>query len=1583
MNVYKGVSSSGTLQTVLQDNGDRGGGGVATTNPPTVSASGTINIVATAPALPSITAPLMFAPSAGDVAVVPAQPGSSGTPATGGSGTTAAAPSTGSIIVDDGVLSQAELDSLVGAAIARWEATGLTPAQDAVLHSVTFSVQDLPGWYLGEATPGHVVLDATAAGNRWFVDPTPMDDSEYSGSGTELSAPTGVASGRVDALTTVLHELGHQIGLDDTYATVDSSNLMYGYMHLGERRLPAAHQADGADPNHLAEINGPDFAIGPVAIGTLIAGGSVQVEYRASANYPSTAASGSNPTIVDQGTVSFDPLQTVQTNSVSTTVDLPAVNVTIGGTATASESTGSLVYTFTRTGFTGAPLTVNFAASGTAVAADYTATSSGTLNFGGGTVVFPSGSATVTVTLTPVDDRLVEGNETATLTMASGTGYDLAGSPATGTITDNDTATVSFALATSTALESAVTQNVGVTLTLNTSGTGTPGLGSNFMANLTATGGTASAGGVDFAVPVTPAVTFLTTDDFSSGSLTKTAAVAIADDRLVEGTETAVLGLAIVQNIGAQGSIGGANSHTLTITDNDTATLGFTLGSSSALESVVTQNVGVTLTLNTIGTGTIGIASNFTANLIANGGTATASGTDYTLPASPAVTFLTTDNFSSGSVTKNAAVSITDDRLVEGDETAQLGLSIVQNIGGQVSLGGTLAHTLTITDNDTALIGFSAGSSTVAEGAGTQNIGVVLTINSIGSVGTPGLAGPLTANLTTTGGTATGGGVDYTLPGSPAVTFAAGSYGSGTATQNATVTIIDDNLSEATETAQLGLLLTQNIGTQASLAGTTTHTLSITDNDPLPTISIGNVTQAEGNTGNSPATSFVFSVSLSAVSGQTVTVHYSTADGTATSPADFTAIGDTVLTFNPGDLTKTVTVLVNGDTITEPNEQFTVNLSNATAATILSGTGTGTIIDDDASLHAALDVSGNLTISDISSTGVDNALNVVFINSGASLQISDATQVFDGVPTTSPASVLSNGGKTLTIPASAFTGNLALNTAGGNDTVTLDLTGGNFIHAGGVDFNGGNPTASPGDKLVITGGAQGVVTYNHTNVSDGSIVMSTIGTVRYTGLEDGIVNSGTATDVTFNLPGTDDIATFGDNGTTPTDGLLRLGGSSGTFQQIDFGIPTNSLTINLGAGNDTFTHNTTPQFSAGLTIHGGTGDDTINLNSAVTFGLNKSLSVDLQSDGATAGIDTINVGAGSNYVLSGTGAAILKTSKNILVSGTGRIATENGALDVEANQQGTPTTGTFIGVQVSGTLEATGTGIVTVLGHGGDTGTANNGISIFTGGTIRGGSTGDSTIVTGTGGAGSAGTNVGVHVNGGVVQSIGGNIVVTGVGGSAGASGNGGIGILNGGQVVGGTNGNVILTGTKGAGTGNDIALATTGATVTSSGTGNISLIGDSLLIGTSGTTVNAGANTVFLLEKTSGTLINIGSAGGPTPGLLEIANAELNRITAGTVQVGDANSGAITITAVISPLAYKTLSIGNAASFTSSGGFASDVNSATDYEKMLVAGALAIDPLAILSVTSAVYVPTAADSFIIINNTSAGMTNGTFNGKA
>jgi Ca2+-binding RTX toxin-like protein len=100
---------------------------------------------------------------------------------------------------------------------------------------------------------------------------------------------------------------------------------------------------------------------------------------------------------------------------------------------------------------------------------------------------------------------------------------------------------------------------------------------------------------------------------------------------------------------------------------------------------------------------------------------------------------------------------------------------------------------------------------------------------------------------------------------------------------------------------------------------------------------------AEGNAG---ITSVVFNVTLSAASGNTITVDFATANGTAIAGQDYVAAAGT-LTFAPGILTRTITVSVTGDATVEPDETFLINLSNAVGASIANGQGIATIVNDD------------------------------------------------------------------------------------------------------------------------------------------------------------------------------------------------------------------------------------------------------------------------------------------------------------------------------------------------------------------------------------------------------------------------------------------------------------------------------------------------------------------------------------------------------------------------------------------------------------------------------------------------------------
>ena len=117
-------------------------------------------------------------------------------------------------------------------------------------------------------------------------------------------------------------------------------------------------------------------------------------------------------------------------------------------------------------------------------------------------------------------------------------------------------------------------------------------------------------------------------------------------------------------------------------------------------------------------------------------------------------------------------------------------------------------------------------------------------------------------------------------------------------------------------------------------------------NEP-PAVSIGHAWTFEGRKGRTAE--MTFKVSLSEASSDTVTIGYSTVDGSATSHgrnADF--VGQTgIVTFAPGETEKFIAIEVIGDNKKEHHEFFTVRLSSPTGATIDRGIGIGLIIDDD------------------------------------------------------------------------------------------------------------------------------------------------------------------------------------------------------------------------------------------------------------------------------------------------------------------------------------------------------------------------------------------------------------------------------------------------------------------------------------------------------------------------------------------------------------------------------------------------------------------------------------------------------------
>ncbi len=157
------------------------------------------------------------------------------------------------------------------------------------------------------------------------------------------------------------------------------------------------------------------------------------------------------------------------------------------------------------------------------------------------------------------------------------------------------------------------------------------------------------------------------------------------------------------------------------------------------------------------------------------------------------------------------------------------------------------------------------------------------------------------------------------------------------------IAIVGNNQSYTLKGVPLSQLTMTNIIAKDAGAASKWQGLIAGAQTAAPTVSIAGTTVAEGNSGTSSA---AFTVTLSKASSSTVTVGYSTADGTAIAGQDYAATSGT-LTFAPGVTSQQVSVAVTGDTTVEPDETFTVTLATPSGATIATGSATGTIVSDD------------------------------------------------------------------------------------------------------------------------------------------------------------------------------------------------------------------------------------------------------------------------------------------------------------------------------------------------------------------------------------------------------------------------------------------------------------------------------------------------------------------------------------------------------------------------------------------------------------------------------------------------------------
>jgi uncharacterized repeat protein (TIGR01451 family) len=191
----------------------------------------------------------------------------------------------------------------------------------------------------------------------------------------------------------------------------------------------------------------------------------------------------------------------------------------------------------------------------------------------------------------------------------------------------------------------------------------------------------------------------------------------------------------------------------------------------------------------------------------------------------------------------------------------------------------------------------------------------------------------VTVNYSTQNGTATAP-LDL-IASSGLITFPPGSTN-----QKVTVSVRGDTSYETNETFFVVLS-----GSQNAAIGDNQGAVTILNDDPLPLVSISDVSVTEGNSGTTNA---VFRVSLSAPNGLAVVVRYSTSNGTARAGADYVPRNGT-LTFSPGTLflTQSLTIQVVGDTIPESNELFYVNLTSISNGILAKAQGIGTILNDE------------------------------------------------------------------------------------------------------------------------------------------------------------------------------------------------------------------------------------------------------------------------------------------------------------------------------------------------------------------------------------------------------------------------------------------------------------------------------------------------------------------------------------------------------------------------------------------------------------------------------------------------------------
>ena len=428
-------------------------------------------------------------------------------------------------------------------------------------------------------------------------------------------------------------------------------------------------------------------------------------------------------------------------------------------------------------------------------------------SFSSADVIFDAGDGngeTRTITLTPVDDDLVEGNETVDAEISLPDNLDsqvsVTGTSQTITIDDEDAATVELT-GTATVLESGT---VDLTITLGTAAGVT--LQDALTVDLNALASSTGLDPADYSFSSADVIF----DAGDGNGETRTITLTPVDDDLVEGNETVDAEISLPDNLDSQVSVTGT-SQTITIDDEDAATVELT-GTATVLES---GTVDLTITLGTAAGVTLQDALTVDLNALAS--STGLDPADYSFSSADVIF----DAGDGNGETRTITLTPVDDDLVEGNETVDAEISLPDNLDSQVSVTGT-SQTITIDDEDAATVEFVVTSDTTSE-----NVSHAIEVRLNVAAGTT-LAQPVTVSIVDLLSGDAINPTDFSLS-STTVTFPIGS-GNG-ATETIDLVPVDDDLVEGNETVDLQLQSPTSLNGQVTVGANSDQTITIDDED--------------------------------------------------------------------------------------------------------------------------------------------------------------------------------------------------------------------------------------------------------------------------------------------------------------------------------------------------------------------------------------------------------------------------------------------------------------------------------------------------------------------------------------------------------------------------------------------------------------------------------------------------------------------------------------------------------------------------------------------------------------------------------